>query len=126
MKSMLLARVLVKRCRSLQKCRDAHESKNQEELNREVLWRPRCSYTINAVLIVPGAKGSGSELFPYFDLFSEAWWARFDIAFESLYPPFWCFFREFPLRDSSLRDCWVFLFSLLSGSEQFCPKWPSL
>ena len=83
-------------------------------------------FTINAIPIVLGAKGSGSELSSCFDLFSEAWWARFGIALESLRPPLCCPLHEFPLYDSSLRNCWVFLFSLLSDSEQSRPKWPSL
>ena len=61
MKSMLLAQVLIKKCRSLHKSQDAHESKNQEELDYEVLQRFRCSFTMNVVPIVPSAKGLGSE-----------------------------------------------------------------
>lgn len=55
-KSMLLARVLLKRRRSLHRCRDAHESRNQ------VALMGFCnSFTMNAVPSWPGVKGSGSE-----------------------------------------------------------------
>lgn len=122
MKLILLAQVLLKRCWLLYRCRDAHEFKNQEELDREVFCRPRCLLIIKAVPMGPGAKRSGSESF----LLSEACWARFGVALESLCFPLWYPLHESPLYDSFLQDFWVLLFSLLSDNEQSLPKWPSL
>ena len=106
-KSIFLTSVLLKSRRSLHKCRDSHESKNQKVLG---LCRSRCSLTMNAVPTGPGVKSLGSES----SWFSTAWWAWLGTC-KSL-----CLLAPF-----SLRGCWI-LFSILSGGGQSRPKWPSL
>lgn len=122
-KSIHLARVLLKRRQLLHRYYNMHESKNQGELNRKVLYKSRFSLIIQVVLTGPGAKSFGSKLSLCFVL-SEAWWARFSVL-KLLCSPSWYLFYESSLRDSLFRDCWVLLFSLLSGSKQSLLKWPS-
>lgn len=54
-KSILLARVLLKRRQLLHKWRDAHESRNQGEFGCDVFFNP-CSLTMKAVPTGPGGK----------------------------------------------------------------------
>lgn len=111
-KLILLAQMLVKRCRLLHKCRDIYVSKNQEELKRNIIRRPCYFLTIKMVLMGPSTKNLGSKSSLPFALLSKAWWAWFGVALELLCLPPW-----YPLRDSFLRDCWVFLFGFLLDNK---------